>query len=251
MTYSIDPTVGANDPNALVADYEDWLHARANALTGPGQHDDLVQEGRLAVWQAAQSFEPGRGQLPHWVTFKAENRMKDVVTRNTWTGRPLRSDGVRSSVTLKGLADRERISSFVRSCKEREGIPPTQARIARELGMSVGSVNRYLKTLTATTVAQASSTSLEELLDSADGTSLLLSTADLTDSISLAYHRGEITRALDSLTLAQKKYVVLRFWCGYQSTDLTQVFGYDPKGLWDNKSSGARVKLREALAHLA
>lgn len=251
MTYSMDPTVPSGDVNALIADYEGWLHSRAHAMTDQDAHDDLVQEGRIAVWQAAQSFQEGRGALPHWLTFKAENRMKTVLDRDTWTGRPERADGIRSTVTEKGQETRQRILDFIRSYQAEFQAPPSQAAIARGLKLSQATVSNHMKNLTALKRDTVSTQSLDALLDAEHGAEFLLTAADLVDSVMIAYHRGEIARALDSLTPAQKKYVLLRFWSGMQTGDLTREFGYDPSGLWNNSRSGARVKLREALAHLA
>lgn len=251
MTYSIDPLVPSGDVNALIADYEAWLHKRASALTGPDKHEDLVQEGRIAVWQATRSFDTERGALPHWLTFKAENKMKEVITEDLWTGRPDRSEGIRErSVTEKGLENRRKISEFTAVYRRQHGRAPSQAAIGRALGMHQGSVSKYMKTLTAVSKNRVSTSSLDELLDAEHGAEFLVSTADLTDSIALAYHRGEIATALDSLTPAQKKYVVLRFWCGFVTAELKQEFGYDPSALWSARPSGAREKLRRALAHL-
>lgn len=75
----------------------------------------------------------------------------------------------------------------------------------------------------------------------------LLDGADLIDGAEWAYHHGEIARALDELTPAQRKYVVLRFWHGYGTWDMVDEYGYDPRGIW----AGARKALISSLAHLA
>ena len=67
----------------------------------------------------------------------------------------------------------------------------------------------------------------------------------------LAYHRGEIAQALDGLTEAQRRYVLLRFWENASTPELKQAFGYDPKALWSRSGrSAAREALAESLAHL-
>lgn len=87
-----------------------------------------------------------------------------------------------------------------------------------------------------------------------DGSTL----ADLLDGIGylegteLAYHHGEIMAALAALTPAQRKYVEARFWHGMSESEIkAEVFGYDAGSLWRSQKNGARLKLAEALGHLA
>ncbi len=79
----------------------------------------------------------------------------------------------------------------------------------------------------------------------------LLAAADALDGVLLAYHRGQILEAISQLTPSQRRYVYLRFWCGYKTPDLTEAFGYDPSSLWHSSKNGARHKLRESLEVLA
>ena len=79
-----------------IADYEAWLHHRAHQMlpsTDPG-HDDLVQEGRIAMWQAHRTHDPRKGALPSWLTQHATWHMKEVLARRgKWTGSQARRDG--------------------------------------------------------------------------------------------------------------------------------------------------------------
>lgn len=78
----------------IIADYEGWLHKVANEIGSPAEHDDLVQEGRVAMWRALSSFDESRGSLPSWLTRAAEMRMKDVA----WgTGQPTGHEPTRGS----------------------------------------------------------------------------------------------------------------------------------------------------------
>lgn len=72
------------------------------------------------------------------------------------------------------------------------------------------------------------------------------------DQVIEAYHAGEIAKALDLLTPKQREYVIARFWHGMSEAELTQLFGYGPRGLWGAPTGrgGARRKLAVALAHL-
>ena len=80
-----------------------------------------------------------------------------------------------------------------------------------------------------------------------------LGASELLDKIDIAYHHGEIAAAIDRLSPQQKRYVIARFWLGLTGNEMIQlgVFGYDPSALWNSPRNGARLKLRQELAHLA
>lgn len=89
--YGDTPTV-----DETLADYEAWLHYRAHQMLPPTdhRHDDLVQEGRIAMWQAHRRHDPGKGALPSWMTQHATWHMREVLARRgKWTGSPARRDG--------------------------------------------------------------------------------------------------------------------------------------------------------------
>lgn len=165
--------------------YEAWLHHRAHQmvqattlLPNGEDHDDLVQRGLVAMWHALESFDPDKGALPAWLTFKAGGAMKDALR----------------------VRDKHRV-----------GLP------------------------------------LELLPEDADE---ILFIPDLLAGVELAYHRGEIAKALAQLTPKQQEYVRLRFWEGAGTQELTAHFGYDPSSLWNSKKNGAKYKLQAALSHL-
>lgn len=85
----------------VVADYDKFLHVLANRMLGwPGHplHEDLVQEGRIAIWRAEQTYDPTKGALPSWVTRAAEMRMKDIA----WgTGQPFGREATRGKREVK------------------------------------------------------------------------------------------------------------------------------------------------------
>ena len=81
------------DP-AVLADYEKWLHKVANSLTDTAQHDDIVQEGRVAMWRALSTYDESKGALASWLTRAAEMRMRHVA----WgKGQPLGHEPMRGS----------------------------------------------------------------------------------------------------------------------------------------------------------
>src|ERR1017187_5628016 len=76
-------------PNsAIINDYHSWLYkmARVYRSFDPNDHDDLVQEGRVAMWHALDTYDPALGALPPWLTTAAKMRMREVVYRGNWTG---------------------------------------------------------------------------------------------------------------------------------------------------------------------
>lgn len=67
---------------AIIADFEKWLHAVANRLlrgASEDDHQDLVQEGRVAMWRALATFDESKGARASWLVRAAETRMKDVA----------------------------------------------------------------------------------------------------------------------------------------------------------------------------
>lgn len=64
--------------------------------------------------------------------------------------------------------------------------------------------------------------------------------------IEMAYHEGQVAKALDCLTPREREYVVARFWGGLNYPELTEYFGYPPQGLWRT----AKLKLTQKLSDL-
>lgn len=63
--------------------YHGWLYTVAASMLPDGYHDagidDLVQEGRIAMWRSTTAYDPSKGALPSWVTRAARTRMRDVA----------------------------------------------------------------------------------------------------------------------------------------------------------------------------
>jgi hypothetical protein len=71
---------------------------------------------------------------------------------------------------------------------------------------------------------------------------------DVLDSVLLAYHHGQIYRAISELTPAQRQYVAARFWQGMTTREMKdEIFGYDPSALWNSPRNGAKIKLASKL----
>lgn len=74
-----------------LADYHNWLYKTAAELLRGGYHDpdidDVVQEGRIAMWRALDTYDDCKGTLAPWLTNAARMRMKDVaIGHGRWTG---------------------------------------------------------------------------------------------------------------------------------------------------------------------
>lgn len=72
-------------------DYHNWLYQTAADMLRGGykdpEIDDLVQEGRIAMWKAYQKYDDCKGTLAPWLTNAARMRMKDLAHgHGRWTG---------------------------------------------------------------------------------------------------------------------------------------------------------------------
>jgi len=82
----------------ILPQFKNWLFFMARELTDDlSIHNDLAQEGYIAMWKALKTYDPAKGALPSWITMAARLRMKDVLRRDTWTG----TIGVRGHVREK------------------------------------------------------------------------------------------------------------------------------------------------------
>lgn len=74
-----------------LASYHKWLYKTAADMLPDGYYDrdidDLVQEGRIAMWKAYAAYDDCKGTLAPWLTNAARMRMKDVAHgHGRWTG---------------------------------------------------------------------------------------------------------------------------------------------------------------------
>jgi DNA-directed RNA polymerase specialized sigma24 family protein len=62
----------------MLRNYDRWLHREANSILGPTHplHDDLVQEGRVAMWRSAVKH----GEHAGFMTRSARLRMLSVAS---------------------------------------------------------------------------------------------------------------------------------------------------------------------------
>lgn len=222
-----------------LADFEGWLHKVALNLGGPHNHDDLVQEGRIAMWQALRKADMSNPGWAGYVTRAAKGRMVDVVTgRSRLTGQEAPEE--RDRTTSRGREARDKIRAFLAANPAASG-----KEIALGTGLSPSTVSVQRKQLDIDTVFEAPG-SLDALKDA--GYDSPEETLGLLEYIVQAYHHGQIRQALDVLTPNERKYVVLRFWEGYETAELKEVFGYDPGAIWRTAKERLRPVLEEYLA---
>lgn len=235
------------DRDALIAqvlpEHRGWLIAVATSMLSPTHpdRDDLAAEGYIAMWRAAERFDETR-EVPigAWMQMAARRRMLDVVSRRErYTGQTPRSqDEDRVYGTAKGRETRDRIRAHLR-----EHPRATGREIALALGLAASTVSTQLKRLTIDE-PDPGTVSLTAMLDESDFD--LPTAGDALDALIAGYHDGRIAEALDELTPNQRRYVVARFWGGLATSELREMFGYDPAAVWRT----AKERLRPLLADL-
>lgn len=101
------------DRNGIIAtvlpDYHRWLHKVAYDMLpmNSPDHDDLVNEGYIAMWRAFDTFDASRGSLPSWLTGAARLRMGDVARgKGQWFGHePVRGHREVEHTSLDAMVD--------------------------------------------------------------------------------------------------------------------------------------------------
>jgi RNA polymerase sigma factor (sigma-70 family) len=78
----------------------------------------------------------------------------------------------------------------------------------------------------------------------------VLAAADVLEAVSLAYHEGEIVRAIAGLNERDREYVVLRFWGGMTEMEIAARLQVDRKALASRWARTIRPVLHERLSHL-
>lgn len=225
-----------------VSDFEKWLHRTAFNMTGASDHEDLVQEGRIAIWEALAMADHSHPALAGYVTRAAKGRMIDVVTGNRRVTGHEAPEG-KVVTNDRGRQAREKIRAVLANHPGATG-----AEIVRQTGLSPATVSVQRKRLDIDTELEEPG-SLQALADAGydppgheDG---------LLEMVIQAYMYGEISAALSVLTPNERRYVDLRFWEAYTPAELRKAFGYDPSSIWRSAKVRLRPVLEERLQHLA
>jgi RNA polymerase sigma factor (sigma-70 family) len=235
------------DRNALIAEampeYRRTLTSMARSMC-PNSHadvDDLIQEGYIAMWRAAEARAEN---LAAYLTTAARHRMLDVVRGRAQLGT---KGAAATSFKPRGEETRRRIREFQREWRaEHDGQEPTKAAIARGIGLDPSTVHEQMKRMGVMQAVDAPpvATSLDALVDD-HYWSALLEAPDVLDGVALAYHHGEIAEALDDLPAHWRQYVIDRFWHGM--SDAESNARRETSVRWYR----VRPVLAERLAHLA
>lgn len=223
-----------------VTDFEGWLHKTASGMTSnEADHQDLVQEGRIEIWKALERADEGQATIAGYVTVAAKGRMLDIVSgRRRQVGHTAPEGKVVTND--RGREARAKIRAYLAHHPAASG-----ADIARATGLSQGTVSVQRKKLGEDTEIDAPG-SLDALKDA--GYDAAGRDEALIDMIVQAYMYGQIRQALDVLTPNERRYVELRFWEGYQGSELKAAFGYDPGAIWSSAKRRLRPVLEEMLA---
>lgn len=226
----------------ILDSYSLWLYKVATGYSqGNPNHervDDLVQEGRVAMWRALHTHKSESAPLDWWLKTAATNRMKDLLVRKTpFLGETRERNSDKPEPKKKGSEARSKIMEVLRANPAATG-----AQIAKEVGLSEGTVS-YHRSRMGVDAPPPEMSSFDALLDG--GFDITMADNAL-ERVLNGYFRGEVAEALDALTPNEKKYVILRFWHGMQKAELSAQFGYDPSGIW----RVAKKKLAPALSNL-
>lgn len=223
--------------SGILDSYTGWFHRIAATMVRRDdlRYDDVLQEGRIAAWKAIQNHDPERGPLDYWIKRRSHWAMKSAVLGSSYTGEDRPVD---NAVQANGTENRDKIRAFLRT-----NARATNKQISEATGLAPSLVTYHMKRMTHD-VEKPSETLLSALME--DSSFDIAAAGDLLEDILSAYHNGEISDALSSLTPNERKYVNLRFWEGLTHTELTDAFGYNPGAIWTQ----AKKKLKPKLEHL-
>lgn len=249
----VDPGEAPPRLAMLLGSFEGWLRNRASTLLGADRRtadgldlDDLVQLGRIAMWQALASYDSATGPVTAWVTLKADFAMLDAVRRT-----PSASD----RTTRQGDETRAKILAFTTTFRRERRRDPLLAETAAGVGLSQAATSKQLARIRAglggSTTKSGGPSRLTFLPLPTDDTGAPASPPDSVEQ--LAHERllsDRVRQAIAELPPRQREYVTLRFFAGYTSGELTAHFGYDPRSMWSSATHGARTALARALADL-
>lgn len=73
----------------VLPNYRRWLYRLAYDMLPDGSpdHDDLANEGYIAMWRAFDTYDETKGALPSWLTGAARLRMRDLTSgHGQWFG---------------------------------------------------------------------------------------------------------------------------------------------------------------------
>jgi DNA-directed RNA polymerase specialized sigma subunit len=203
--------------------------------------DDLAQEARLEMWRSAGRWD-GRGTLEGFLHQNARWRVTSLLRGDhRFTG----EEGARAVTQRRGDEARDRLRTAMAEHRTEHGREPKAEEMAKVLGIHAATVRKQIRTLTLTKVdVEVRVSSLDALMD-VYGAEALVGIGDTMDAVVLAYHYGEIHKAVADLAPLWREYVYLRFWQGHGDSEATRILGTGVH--W---STSIRPVLAERLSHL-
>lgn len=240
------PTISSEAEDLIRSD---WADRTAYGIAGqnPEWHnyvDDLAQEARLTMWQAASKFDTTLGgnivpfckQRGRWAILKI------ITHEGNFTGQ----ERVANVTQKRGDEARDRLKQAEQEFFHHHGRPPSASEVAAILGITERTVYKHRRAIRELPgqSTRLRDRSLETLIDELGAEGLLKSSDRLYD-IALAYHYGEIYQALNELPDLWREYIYLRFWEGLGPTEIVSM------GVTVSWRRDVRPVLAEKLHHLA
>ena len=227
-----------NSESEILDSYTNWIHriALKSLRRSDARFDDAVQEARIAAWKALKEHTPDRGPLDYWVKQRIHWTILDIVQdRRPFTGEKRAAPAVTQT---RGTESREKIRAFLRT-----NTRATNKEISAATGLTPATISYHMKRMTHD-VEKPATTLLSALME--DPQFDIVAAGDLLESVTEAYHNGEISEALNVLTANERRYVSLRFWEELTHAEIAEKFGYNPGAVWTQ----AKKKLKPKLQHL-
>jgi RNA polymerase sigma-B factor len=198
--------------NRLVLEYLDLAESLAARFAGRGhEREDLIQVAYLGLVKAARAFDESRGTtFPGFAAPTITGELKRYLRDRCWVVRPprriqlLRAELLRTEPALAQTLGRT----------------PTPAELARELGVTVGSVLE---------AAAAVSSMRPDSLDSSDSRGDGTPAAEEPAVQEPGFERLEevmcLTRVIGELSAPERALLYRRYFCGESQTELGRRFG--------------------------
>lgn len=225
-----------------------WADRTAYGIAG--QHpewslyvDDLAQEARYIMWDAAQKWRPGgeiipflkqRGRWRIYNIVKGEKNFVGTIGRKTSGGNR------KEDVALAEM--RVAIQNF-RQVEHRE---PTPTELGKILGIPrTTAITRKANLHKVPYGAETRVRSLDDLMEIGFEA---VASQDYIGEVLTSYHDGEVMEALAALPQVWREYVYLRFWEGLSDERIAALLHVDVRKGWKTKVAPA---LAETLHRLA
>jgi DNA-directed RNA polymerase specialized sigma subunit len=158
-----------------------------------------------------------------------------------------------TSSQKRGDETRNRIKSFMREYTRKNGKAPTMAETGKALGMAPQSVSKQMKKIGTIEITE----NMSRMVEAYRSVSIELLTelgieplefAEKLDEIEVAYHYGEIHKAITELPEAWREYVWLRFWGGLTDAQAVRAVEDAYRGQW---LKHIKPELAQQLKHLS